>query len=66
MEYLKVIHFLDNKTNKTSKFRTKNRVEINDDSHRVYITDNQIKFKTMILESNFCDHRDTIYLQKDL
>ena len=32
MEYEKMTNFLDNTTNKPSKFRTKNMVEINDDS----------------------------------
>ena len=30
MEYQKVINFLDNTSNQPSKFRTKDRVEIND------------------------------------
>ena len=66
MEYLKRIYLLDSKTNETSKFRTKNRVEINDDSHGVYITDNQIKLKPMTLKSNLCYYNDAIYFEMDL
>ena len=35
------------------KFRTKNWVEINDDSRGAYNTNSQIKFKTTILMSSF-------------
>ena len=38
MEYQKIIHLLDNTTNPTTKFRTKNWVEINDDSRGTYNT----------------------------
>ena len=34
MEHQKITSFLDNATNQPSKFRTKNWVEINDDSGR--------------------------------
>ena len=33
LQYQETINFLDNKRNQTSKFRTKNWVEISDDSH---------------------------------
>ena len=46
MEYEKMTNFLDNATNKPSKFRTKNMVEINDDSRWNHNTNSQIKFKT--------------------
>ena len=36
MEYQKIINFLDNTPNQPTKFRTKNRIEINDDSHETY------------------------------
>ena len=45
MEYQKMKNFLDNTPNQPSKFRTKNRVEINDKSHRVYNIGSQIKLK---------------------
>ena len=47
MKYLKIINFLDNTTNQPSKFRTRNWVEINDESQRKYDNSN-IKFKTSI------------------
>ena len=36
MEYQKMINLLDNRPNQLSKFRTKNWIEINDQSRRVY------------------------------
>ena len=38
MEYQKVINLLDKTPNQPSKFRTKNCVEINDNSHMERIT----------------------------
>ena len=37
MEYQKIINLLDNTSNKLSKFRTKNWIEINYQSRGVYI-----------------------------
>ena len=39
---------MDDTTSQLSKFRTKNWVEINNDSRVTYNTDSQIKFKTLI------------------
>ena len=52
MEYQKVINLLDNKPNQPSKFRKKNCVEINNDSHGVYNIGSQIRFRTMMLKSS--------------
>ena len=46
-----------------SKFRTKNWVEINDESRGTY-TSNDIKFKTTMLRSNLCDYADAYILVK--
>ena len=45
MEYQLIINLLDNRPNQPTKFRTKNYVEINDDSRGTYNTNSQIKFK---------------------
>ena len=50
MEYQKIINLLDNAPN-TSKFKTKNWVEINAESQGTYNEDNQIRFKPSILRS---------------
>ena len=38
MEYQKIINLLDNTPNQPSKFKTKDWVEINDDSREMYNT----------------------------
>ena len=49
--------------NQPSKFRTRNWVEINDESRGTY-TSNEIKFKTKMLRSNLCDYADAYILVK--
>ena len=46
MEYQKLVNLLNNGSNKPSKFRTKNWVEINDDIRGAYSPNQQIRFKT--------------------
>ena len=58
MKYQKIINLLDNTSNQLSKFRTKNRVEINDQSRGVYYTNSDIRFKTTILKSSLYDYSD--------
>ena len=43
MEYQKIGNLLDTRSNQPSKFRTRNRVEINDDIRGAYSSDKQIK-----------------------
>ena len=42
MEYQKVINLLENATNQQSIFKTKNRIEINDQSREVYNANSDI------------------------
>ena len=68
MEYQKMANLLDNEfapntSNQPSKFRTRNWVEINDESRGTY-TGNDIKFKTTMLRSNLCDYADAYILVK--
>ena len=46
MDYQKIINLLDNTSNEPSKFRTKNWIEINDESRGPYNVNNQIKLIT--------------------
>ena len=46
MEYQKIINLLNKMPSQPSKFRTRNWVEINDESRGTYNANNQIKFKT--------------------
>ena len=48
MEYQKIANLLDSAPNQPSKFRTRNWVEINDESRGTYTSDD-IKFKTTML-----------------
>ena len=52
MEYRKIANFFDDASNQPSKFKTKNCVEINDESSGTYNVNSQIKFKTTILKSS--------------
>ena len=46
MEYQKIVNLLNDGSNKPSKFRTKNWVEINDDIRGAFSANKQIRFKT--------------------
>ena len=64
MEYQKITNLLDDSSNKTSKFTTKNWVEINDKSRGKCNDDKQIRFKTTMLKCSLCDHSDAYILVK--
>ena len=63
MEYQKIINLLYNMPDQPSKFRTKNQVEINDESKELYTTGSDIKFRTTVLRSSLCDYADEYILQ---
>ena len=58
MKYQKIANLLNDESNKPSKFRTKNWVEINDEARGTYSHNKQIKFKTSMLRSSLCDYSD--------
>ena len=60
MEYQKIANLIDD----ASKLRTKNWVEINDESRGTYNVNSQIKFKSTILKSSLCDYSDAYILVK--
>ena len=64
MGYQKKINLLDNAPHQPTKFRTKNWVETNDGSYRVYNIGSQIKFKTSMLKSILWDDSDANILVK--
>ena len=64
MEYQKITNLLDNEWKQLSKFRTKNWVEINDNSRGTYNANKQIKFKTTMLKSSLYDYNDAYILVK--
>ena len=64
MEYQKIANLMDAASNQPSKFRTKNWVEINDESRGTYNVNSQIKFKTTMLKFSLCDYSDAYILVK--
>ena len=65
MEYQKIANLLDNEvtSNQLPKLRTRNCVEINDDSRGTY-TDADIKFKITMLKSDLYDYADAYIFVK--
>ena len=59
-----ITNLLDDSPNKTSKFRTRNWVEIKDESREKYNDEKQIRFKTTMLKSSLCDYNDAYILVK--
>ena len=64
MEYQKIANLIDDTSNQPSKFRTRNWVEINDESRGTYNVNSQIMFKTTMLKSSLCDCSDAHILVK--
>ena len=65
MEYQKIASLIDDgASNQPSKFRTRNWIEINDESRGTYNVNSQIKFKTTMLKSSLCDYSDAYILVK--
>ena len=66
MEYQKIANLLNDESNKLSKFRTRNLVEINDDIRGAYSPDKLIRFKTTMLRSSYVITVMRIYLLKEI
>ena len=64
MEYQKIANLLNDGSNKPSKFRTRNWVEINDDVRGIYSLNKQIRFKTAMLRSSLCNYSDAYIIVK--
>ena len=65
MEYQKIANLIDDyASNQPTKFRTRNYVEINDESRGAYNVNSQIKFKTTMLKSSLCDYSYAYILVK--
>ena len=58
MEYQRIIKLFNHAPNQPFKFRTKDWVEIKDDSSGTYSEYNQIRFKNSMLRPILCDYRD--------
>ena len=66
MEYQKIEDLLDNASNQSFTFRTKNWVEIIDESRGTYAVNKQITFKISMLRSGLCDYSDAHILVKGI
>ena len=64
MEYQKIANLLDSASNTPCKFRTRTRVEINDEIRGAYSLNKQIRFKTAMLRSSLCYYSDAYILVK--
>ena len=64
MEYRKTTNLIDDSSSQSSKFKTKNWFEINDESRGTHNVNSQIKFKTTMLKSSLCDFSDAYILAK--
>ena len=63
MEYQKIMKLLGNTRNQPYTFRTRNWIELNDESKGKY--DNSIiRFKTSMIRSYLCDYSDAFILVK--
>ena len=63
MEYQQIANFVYSASNRPSICRTRNWIEINDESSGT-CNDGDIKFKTSMLRSNLCDYADAFILVK--
>ena len=67
MEYQKIANLIDcEASSEPSKFKTKNWVEVNDESRRTYNVNSQIKCKTTMLKSSLCNYSDAYTLVKEI
>ena len=64
MGYQRIENLLNNKSNKQSKFRARNWVEINDEARGTYSHNKQIKFKTSMLRPSLCEYSNAYILVK--
>ena len=64
MEYQKIANLIDDASDHPSKFRTKNWVEVNDESRGTCNVNSQITFKITMLKSSLCDYSDAYILDK--
>ena len=62
MEYQKIANLLESTSDNLSKFRTRNWIEINDESRENY-ANSDIRFKSTMLRSNLCDYADSYILK---
>ena len=63
MKYQKIANMLESTSDNLSKFKTRNWVEINNESKGNY-TNSEIRLNTTMLRSDLCDYADSYILVK--
>ena len=69
MEYQKITNLLDTTSDNVPRFITKKWNEVHDQSGNAenrYKPSKQIRFKTLMLQSDLCYYSDAIFLSKEL
>ena len=64
MEYQKIANLLNDGSSKSSKFKTGNWVEINDEARGTCSPNKHLKFKASMLKSSLCGYSDAYILVK--
>ena len=64
MEYQKITNLLGIISDNVSRFITKKRTEVHDQSGERYNTNTRIRFKTSMLRSDLCDYSDVCIVAK--
>ena len=64
MQHQKIANLIDDASNQLSKFRTKDWLEMNDESRGTYSGNSQIKFKATMPKSSLCDYSYAYILVK--
>ena len=66
IKFQKIENFLDTRSDDENlpRFVTKTRIEVYDQSEKNYNTNKEIRIKTSMLRSDFCDFRDAYIVVK--
>ena len=64
MKYQKIANLINDASHQPFKFKTKNWIDINDESRGTYNANSQTKFKTTMLNSSLCNYSDAYILAK--
>ena len=64
MEYQKTINLLDTASDNAPRFNTKKRIDVYDQTGGIFNTNKQIRFKTLMLQSDLCNCSDAYIVIK--
>ena len=66
MKYQKITNLLGNTTDKVPGFTTKKWIKVHDQYKKTNNANKQIRFKTSMLRSDFCDYSDAYIFVKGI